>query len=113
MLSKEDNELMCRVGPGTPMGDLMRCYWLPLLYSWELEPDGAPKKVRLLGENLIAFRDMPPASLTPEAYRARSCSAVIPTGVNWIEAFADWHAGRTKVPPAEAFKPAPGIEAVG
>jgi phenylpropionate dioxygenase-like ring-hydroxylating dioxygenase large terminal subunit len=57
MLSKADNELISRVGPGTLMGDLMRQYWLPAMYTWELEPDGAPQRVRLLGENLIAFRD--------------------------------------------------------
>jgi phenylpropionate dioxygenase-like ring-hydroxylating dioxygenase large terminal subunit len=57
MLRKEDNELLTRVGPGTPMGDLMRQYWLPAMYSWELTPDGAPERVRLLGEDLVAFRD--------------------------------------------------------
>jgi phthalate 4,5-dioxygenase len=57
MLNAPENELMCRVGPGTPMGDVMRCYWLPLLYSWELQADGEPMRARLLGENLIAFRD--------------------------------------------------------
>ena len=58
MLTSEDNELLCRVGPGTPMGDLMRQYWIPALLSSELpEPDGPPVRVRLLGENLIAFRD--------------------------------------------------------
>src|SRR5487761_622448 len=58
MLSKEDNDLLTRVGPGTPMGDLLRQYWLPLLLSFELpERDGAPLRVRLLGENLIAYRD--------------------------------------------------------
>jgi phthalate 4,5-dioxygenase oxygenase subunit len=57
MLSVQDNELMCRVGPGTPMGELMRQYWLPVLMSSELEqPDGPPLRVRLLGEDLIAFR---------------------------------------------------------
>src|SRR5918994_1645742 len=57
MLSKEDNELLCRVGPGTPMGELMRQYWLPGALSSELpERDGAPMRLRLLGENLIAFR---------------------------------------------------------
>jgi len=45
----------------------------------------------------------PPASERATAYRARSCSAVIPTGVNWIDAFADWHTGRTTTPPAEAL----------
>jgi phthalate 4,5-dioxygenase oxygenase subunit len=57
MLSKADNELICRVGRGTPMGDMMRQYWMPVLYDWELEPDGTPLRVRVLGEDLIAWRD--------------------------------------------------------
>jgi phenylpropionate dioxygenase-like ring-hydroxylating dioxygenase large terminal subunit len=56
MLSKADNEALTRVGPGTVMGDLMRQYWMPFLYSWELEPDGPPLKVRLLGEDLTTWR---------------------------------------------------------
>jgi phenylpropionate dioxygenase-like ring-hydroxylating dioxygenase large terminal subunit len=57
MLSREDNELLCRIGPGTPMGDVMRQYWVPAALSSELpEPDGPPLRVRLLGESLIAFR---------------------------------------------------------
>src|SRR6266850_4529753 len=57
MLSKEDNERLTRVGDGTPMGNVFRRYWLPVLLSSELpEADGAPVRVRLLGENLIAFR---------------------------------------------------------
>jgi phenylpropionate dioxygenase-like ring-hydroxylating dioxygenase large terminal subunit len=57
MLSKQDNELLCRVGPGTAMGDVMRRYWLPALTSEELPaPDCPPLRLRLLGENLIAFR---------------------------------------------------------
>ncbi|PYN23785.1 MAG: (2Fe-2S)-binding protein [Candidatus Rokuibacteriota bacterium] len=57
MLSREDNELLCRVGPGTPVGAMLRQYWIPALMSSELpERDGAPVRVRLLGENLIAFR---------------------------------------------------------
>jgi nitrite reductase/ring-hydroxylating ferredoxin subunit len=57
MLSREDNELLCRVGSGTPVGALLRQYWIPALMSSELpERDGAPVRVRLLGENLIAFR---------------------------------------------------------
>ena len=57
MLTKHDNELITRVGPGTPMGDLMRRYWLPALLSEELpEPDCAPVRLRLLGEDLVAFR---------------------------------------------------------
>jgi phthalate 4,5-dioxygenase len=58
MLSKEDNELLCRVGPGTTMGNLIREYWLPALMSSELpEPNCPPERVRLLGEDLVAFRD--------------------------------------------------------
>ncbi|MGQ0653505.1 MAG: Rieske 2Fe-2S domain-containing protein [Betaproteobacteria bacterium] len=58
MLSREDNELLSRVGPGTAMGKLMRRYWTPALLSSEIEErDGAPVRVRLLGERLVAFRD--------------------------------------------------------
>ena len=58
MLSREDNETLVRVGAGTPMGDLIRSYWIPALLSSEVaEPDGKPVRVRLLGEDLVAFRD--------------------------------------------------------
>ncbi|MBV9595903.1 MAG: Rieske 2Fe-2S domain-containing protein [Chloroflexi bacterium] len=57
MLSARDNELITRVGSGTPMGDLLRLYWIPFLFSWEVTADGNPERVRLLGEDLIAFRD--------------------------------------------------------
>jgi phthalate 4,5-dioxygenase oxygenase subunit len=58
MLSREDNELLTQVDPGTPMGDTLRRYWVPALLSWELpEPDCPPVRVRLLGEDLVAFRD--------------------------------------------------------
>ena len=57
MLSKEQNQLVGKVGPGTPMGELMRQYWIPALLSSELgETDGRPARFRLLGENLVAFR---------------------------------------------------------
>ena len=57
MLSAEDVDLLCRVGPGTPMGTLMRQYWLPVGYAWEYERDGQPQRVRVLGEDLIVWRD--------------------------------------------------------
>jgi phenylpropionate dioxygenase-like ring-hydroxylating dioxygenase large terminal subunit len=58
MLTKEQNELLCRVGPGTPMGNLMRRYWQPAVLSTEVpNNDSDPVRVRLLGEDLIAFRD--------------------------------------------------------
>ena len=57
MLSKQDNDIMCQVGPGTMMGDLIRLFWIPALTSDELpSPDCPPLRIRLLGENLIAFR---------------------------------------------------------
>src|ERR671923_3093695 len=57
MLSPEENERLTCVGPTTLMGDLIRQYWIPALMSSELSaPDGPPLRVRLLGENLIAFR---------------------------------------------------------
>jgi phthalate 4,5-dioxygenase len=58
MLKQEENELITRVGPGTPMGDTMRRYWMPALLASEVpQPDSDPVRVRLLGEDLIAFRD--------------------------------------------------------
>lgn len=57
MLTREENELLVRVGPGTPMGDLMRRYWVPALLCSDLPaPDCPPVRVRLLGEDLVAFR---------------------------------------------------------
>src|SRR5438034_9285668 len=58
MLSAEDNELLTRTGAGTPMGDLFRRFWQPVLLSHELpERDGPPIRVKAFGEDLIAFRD--------------------------------------------------------
>ena len=58
MLSRKDNELITRVGPGTPMGEVFRRFWLPALLDTELpEPDCPPIRVRVLGEDLVAFRD--------------------------------------------------------
>jgi phthalate 4,5-dioxygenase oxygenase subunit len=58
MLSKEDNELLTRTGADTPMGRLIRRYWVPALLSEEIpHPDCPPARVRMLGEELVAFRD--------------------------------------------------------
>ncbi len=58
MLTPEENDLLTRTGPGTPMGQVMRRYWLPALLSDELPaPDCPPVRVKLLGEDLVAFRD--------------------------------------------------------
>ena len=57
MLSQADNEFLTRGGKDTPMGELLRRFWMPALLSRELaERDGPPKKIRILGEDLLAFR---------------------------------------------------------
>src|SRR5215472_374585 len=58
MLTREDNELVTKTGPGTPMGDVLRRYWIPAFLARELpEPDCPPVRVQLLGERLVGFRD--------------------------------------------------------
>ena len=58
MLNSKDNETICRVGPATPMGELMRRYWHPVCTSAQLPvPDAPPLRVRLLGESYVVFRD--------------------------------------------------------
>lgn len=56
MLSKEENELLTRVGPGTPCGELLRRYWHPVAAASELTEAQPKKKVRILGEDLVLFR---------------------------------------------------------
>lgn len=58
MLTKDDNEAITRVGPGTLMGNFMRQYWLPCMLSSELpHSDCPPVRVKILGEDLVGFRD--------------------------------------------------------
>jgi len=58
MLSKEENDMLCQTAPGTPIGELFRRFWLPVALSRELpKPDCAPVRLRILSEDLIAFRD--------------------------------------------------------
>ena len=58
MLTREENEALCRVGPGTPMGNVLRRYWTPAFQAADLPaPDCPPVRVTLLGENFVAFRD--------------------------------------------------------
>ena len=58
MLSAADNEMLTRSGPDTPMGQFFRRFWQPVLLSRELpENDGAPKRVTVLGEALVAYRN--------------------------------------------------------
>ncbi|HEY5271744.1 MAG TPA: Rieske 2Fe-2S domain-containing protein, partial [Acidimicrobiales bacterium] len=58
MLSHEENDYLCRVGPGTPMGAALRRYWIPACLSADLpEADSDPVRIRRVGEDLVAFRD--------------------------------------------------------
>ncbi len=57
MTTAAENQILTRVGPGAPMGELMRHYWLPAIASSELKADAEPLRLKLLGEQLIAFRD--------------------------------------------------------
>jgi phthalate 4,5-dioxygenase oxygenase subunit len=58
VLSQQDNELLTRTGPGTPMGNYLRCFWTPVMLESELgAPDEAPVRLKILGESLVAFRD--------------------------------------------------------
>jgi 5,5'-dehydrodivanillate O-demethylase oxygenase subunit len=56
MLSVEENEQLTQVGPGTPMGEVMRFYWYPVSFSQDLQL-GHTKNVRLLGQNFVLYRD--------------------------------------------------------
>jgi len=58
MITHEENDLLCRVENGAPMGQLMRRHWVPICLQEEVpEPDGTPVKARILGEDLVVFRD--------------------------------------------------------
>ncbi|WP_296559602.1 Rieske 2Fe-2S domain-containing protein [Pigmentiphaga sp.] len=57
-MNKETSEILVRTGPGTPMGNLLRRYWVPILKSSEVaEPDCPPVRVQIMGEKLLTFRD--------------------------------------------------------
>lgn len=58
MLSAEENERLCTVGPGSPVGEALRRYWVPAFQLGDLpEPDCPPIHVRVLGQDFVAFRD--------------------------------------------------------
>jgi phthalate 4,5-dioxygenase len=57
MMPREENEMLTQTGPGTPCGNLLRCYWQPVALSQELPSEAAPLSVRVLGEDLVLFRD--------------------------------------------------------
>src|ERR1700723_2607443 len=56
MLTREENDLLCKVEGDAPMGQMLRRYWIPAALSTELEAGGAPRRTRLFGEDLVAFR---------------------------------------------------------
>jgi len=85
MISAEDNELLTRVGPGTAMGAMIRRFWMPALLSEEIaEPGGTPRRIRLLGEDLVAFRSTEGrVGLLPENCPHRGASLAL--GMVWTE----------------------------
>jgi phthalate 4,5-dioxygenase len=83
VLKAEDNEILTRVGPGTLMGNLLRRYWTPACLTAEIpEPGSPPARVRLLGENLVAFRDFGTEGLEREQWSATKLF----TDCNWVQA---------------------------
>ena len=58
MLTQEQNDRLTRVGPGTPMGELMRRYWHPIAGGSEVDEENPTKEVRLLGEDLVGRVDL-------------------------------------------------------
>jgi phthalate 4,5-dioxygenase len=58
MLTKQDNEMMCRTDVGTAMGNAMRRFWLPVIQSSDMPPsNGDPKTIELLGQRFVVWRD--------------------------------------------------------
>ncbi len=57
MMSKEQNDLISRIGPATPAGNLMRMYWQPAALVDELQGPRPVRPVKLLGEDLVLFRN--------------------------------------------------------
>ena len=55
-MRREDNEKLTRTGPGTPMGEMLRQYWVPIAHASALERDGAPLKITLFSQEFVAFR---------------------------------------------------------
>ncbi len=57
MMTEEQNELLSRTGPGTPCGEMLRRYWLPIGLAEEIKAGGKPKQVKVMSEDLVLFRD--------------------------------------------------------
>ncbi len=56
-MTPEENALLTQTGPGTPAGTLLRSYWQPVALQSELPEGGAPIPVRIMGDDLVLFRD--------------------------------------------------------
>src|SRR4051812_15783522 len=92
MLSTEENETMTRVGRGTPMGELLRRYWYPVAATSELV-ERPTKAVRLLGEDLVLYRDKrgrPGLIAAQCAHRRMSMALGIPDKVGLRCAYHGW-----------------------
>ncbi len=73
MLTHDENQLLCRVEGNAPMGQHMRRHWLPACLIEEVgEADGTPVREKMLGEDLVAFRDKPTAGWASSANTART-----------------------------------------
>ncbi|MCI0816446.1 MAG: Rieske 2Fe-2S domain-containing protein, partial [Chloroflexi bacterium] len=57
MLTQEENDLLTRIGPGTPAGAVLRMYWHPISLARDVDDEHPTKFVRILGEDLVIFRD--------------------------------------------------------
>jgi phthalate 4,5-dioxygenase oxygenase subunit len=57
VLTREENELLCRIGPGTPMGGLVRRFWIPAAATSDVKAGSAPRRVRLVGQDFVLYRD--------------------------------------------------------
>src|SRR5574341_55352 len=68
MLSREENLSLTQVGPGTPAGELLRRYWHPVAVARELTEERPIKAVRILGEDLVVFRQPPQAADRAASY---------------------------------------------
>ena len=108
MLKSELNDKLTRVGPGTPMGELLRNYWFPIAASIELE-ENPVKKVRLLGEDLVLYKDRS-GNLglidEPCPHRRVSMEYGIPEEVGLRCPYHGWlfdHEGRCTEQPAEPW----------
>ena len=91
MLTREENDLLTRVTGDAPAGQMMRQYWLPACWSEEVaEPDGTPVRVRMFGENFVAFRDsagnvgLVDASCIADKVRIRSYPVRDAGGLIWV-----------------------------